>query len=202
MCRVSRHVASWVSVGVAVAVCMAGCTSEPAAHAQARPTRTSGTAPTTTTAPDTAPTVTAPLDATRFVRNPCSALTPPEVEAAGMANALSQKISDPGGTGCGWADGSGAGIGVVWVTAATHGLSDVYRTSSANADFAPMTVAGYSAVLEDRTSAQQAQGHCSVDVAVNDHLYFFADYDDPANPSHVCVWAQDVATDVLQNLQG
>jgi hypothetical protein len=74
-------------------------------------------------------------------------------------------------------------------TASTGGMSDLYAKASTIAYWQPTTVDGYPAAFGDAISDGRAQGDCVINVGVNDHLAFFAGYDNPDNVSQACALA-------------
>jgi hypothetical protein len=191
----------------ATSVSLAGCSA--AVSGLAQPTSTTG-APTSsdssteisTGSSIQAPRVADPLDATRFVNDPCSALTAPELTAIDAKNAVaSGPVNTVGNTGCSWSGESGGGINIGWQTAESNGLSDLYAHSGMIAYWQPTTVAGYPAAHGDPLGDNRSLGACMISVAVNDHLYFESDYTGP-NADTSCALARQAAADVIKNLSG
>lgn len=150
--------------------------------------------------PSQAPKVAKPLDASKMVANPCSALTSDDVAALH----ITKPITKPAATGsdCGWTGQTGGTIGISWVTENTGGLSDLYAKASTIAYWQPTTVDGYPAAYGDSISDGRARGVCVLNVGVNDHLYFFSQLVNPSNAGQSCDLAQQAASAVLKNLQG
>jgi hypothetical protein len=147
--------------------------------------------------------VATPLDATRLVDSPCSALTPADLAGLHVDNAINSGAShNAGGVECTWSGESAGGIGIGWETATTDGLSDLYATSDTIAYWQPTAVNGYPAAYGDAFSDGRAQGDCVINVAVNDHLYFNAQFTNPSDAGQSCVLAERAAADVLTNLGG
>jgi hypothetical protein len=146
--------------------------------------------------------VTHPLDATKMVANPCSALSPTDLAGLHITNPINKANSNATASDCGWTGDSGGTIGIGWVTANSGGLSDLYAKASTIVYWQPTTVDGYPAAFGDAISDGRAQGDCVLNVGVNDHLYFGAQYDNPDNVSQACALAQQAATDVVKNLGG
>lgn len=102
----NRRLATLVCAGTIVAELLAACSS----GANAPPLGGTTTASTSTA---TAPQVLHPLDATRFLNAPCSALTTADLAAPGLQDPLTQNSPKPTGPGCAWQ--SGVGVGIDWV---------------------------------------------------------------------------------------
>ncbi|HEX3783338.1 MAG TPA: DUF3558 domain-containing protein [Pseudonocardiaceae bacterium] len=197
---------------VASVVLLAGCSSpqqgspEPATTGASDPP-SSSSAGSSTTATSAAPKVTNPLNASKFVANPCSSLTAsdlPRLQESGAPPTVDNK----GAPGCIWnaADASSS-TSINWLTPDTNGLSNEYAKRSEDAYFIPTTIDGYPAVYSD-TVDLRTSGECTLNVAVNDHLYFLSFYqlntasDSPANATQSCSLAEQAAADVIKNLQG
>jgi uncharacterized protein DUF3558 len=194
-----------VAFGVVAMVAVAGCTSQTPGQAQpsaAVDTTTSGS-PSSSDAPSRAPTVAHPLDPTKLINEPCSALTSADLAELNIVNPINGGTHhNAGGVQCTWSGDSGGGISIGWETVITDGLSDLYTKASTIAYWQPTTVAGYPAAWGDAISDGRAQGDCIISVGVNDHLYFDAQYTDPLNASQSCAFAQQGAADVIRNLGG
>src|SRR5690348_935008 len=134
------------AVIVAAAVIVTACSAAGAAPAAS---------PASTGSPSGAPPVAAPLDASRFLAQPCSVLSTAQlatfgVPAAGQPDTGSQPARATGPS-CTWR-GEGQhprGIEVGFLTGNKHGLADTYRDSSRTFPgyFVPTQVDGYPAVF-------------------------------------------------------
>ncbi len=191
--------AAMVGALLAVAV-LTGCTS----GNSGTPTPATGSATTgpTSSAVAAAPPVAHPLDASKVLGQPCTALTASDLTGLNIVNAISKPKSDANGSQCSWAGDSGGSLSIGWETADTNGLSDVYAKSSTIAYWQPTTVAGYPAAYGDALSDQRSQGVCVIDTAVSDKLYFDAQFNNPLNPGQSCTLAAQAAADVIKNLGG
>jgi hypothetical protein len=138
------------------------------------------------------------LDATKFIANSCSTLTPAQLTALGLV--IKPAISDS--TGCRWSDGLGNGPGIQWVTSNTNGLADLYVKKDTFAYWIPTTIAGYPAVYGDALADQRADGSCVLNVGVNDHLYFFIGYSDQDRKAQACDLATQTAAYVIATIKG
>jgi hypothetical protein len=138
-----------------------------------------------------------------MVAAPCTALTAGDVADLHVLDPLS---SGPDRTAnavdCGWTGSPGGTVGIGWETANTGGLSDLYILRSTVAYWQPTTVSGYPAVYGDALGDGRGQGDCVINVGVNDHLYFIASFNNPANAGQSCALAAQAAADVIRNLGG
>lgn len=194
---------NWAVLTVLTIVCVAACT--PGAAQPTPPTATSGphTDPTTPTAQSTAPPVSKPLDASTMIAAPCTALTGANVRSLHIVNASAHSAASSGApTACVWSGDGGGGISIGWQTANPHGLSDLYAKAATIAYWQPTTVAGYPAAYGDTISDGRSQGDCVLDTAVSDQTYFISQFDNPLDPNHACILAEQAAQDVIANLQG
>lgn len=177
--------------GLAVAV-LAGCSS-------GANTGAPRTTPSTSAAASGAPRVAHPLDASKMLQDPCSSLTTSDLTGLGIDNPTGKPRQTDYGPLCTWS--SLDGVGITWEKVNTNGLSDLYQQKSSAAYWIPITVSGYPAVFADTVSDSRPHGDCEINVGVNDHLYFFADYQ--AGPGNdACPKARQAAADVIRNLGG
>ncbi len=189
----------------ATSVVLAGCSY--GTPGQAEPTTTSdpasGAPVQTSISPSRAPRVANPLDASRFISDPCSSLTSADVIGLGVLNSINGGGGrNAGGVGCDWTGSPGGSVSIGWETADTGGLSDLYAKSDTIAYWQPVTVDGYPAAYGDVISDGRALGDCELSVAVNDHLFFMSSFDNPANANQSCALAKQAAADVIRNLRG
>lgn len=149
-----------------------------------------------------APKVDQPLNASTLVAQPCSSLTTGNVTGIGLSNPVNSPDKDANGTSCVWAGEAGGSIAVSWVTANTHGLSDLYVKQSTFSYWQPTTIAGYPAVYADALGDHRSDGDCVLYVGASDQLAFFTEYDNPGDAAHACPLAGKAAADVIANLKG
>jgi hypothetical protein len=206
----SRVLAASVLGAAVVVMTGAGCASDILGSASPT-TGASQIAPATSTQPNSngtnpgggsAPKVNHPLDASGLLTSPCSALTPSDLVGLGVVHPITGEHNTDEGADCGWTGTSGGTVGVTWVTANTNGLADLYANQPTMAYWQPTTVSGYPAVYGDALIDQRSQGDCVLDVGVNDHLYFFVDFNDPAAGSSSCPRAERAAADVIKAIPG
>ena len=185
------------------ALTLSGCTIGQVGQAQPQSPDPSPAATRSVAGHAAAPIVVHPLDASAMVAEPCSSLAPTDISALGLANAAGRPGTGSfGRTGCTWAGDSGGVVNINWVTADRNGLSDLYAKSSTIAYWQPTTIDGYPAAYGDSISDSRAQGSCVLSTAVSDQLYFFAQIDNPVNPSRSCALAATAAADVIKELGG
>ena len=190
------------------AMLLAGCSSETPGQAQSTPTTGTPASSdsqngTPSASASQAPKVATPLDAIRFINNPCSALTSTDLAGLHVDNAINGGARhNAGGVQCTWSGEAAGGIGIGWETEVTDGLSDLYAKSDTIAYWKPTAVSGYPAAYGDAISDGRAQGDCVINVAVNDHLYFNSQFTDPSNADQSCALAEQAAVDVIRNLGG
>lgn len=149
-----------------------------------------------------APRVAHPLDASRFVATPCAALTTDELTALGFTRPSRDPFATPDGRGCGWLSEDATAVGVSWITANKHGLSDIYASRVYYSYWKATTVVGYPAVYGTPLHDHRPIGECVLNVGINDHLEFYVDYTDPADNARACPAAARVAAVVISNVRG
>jgi hypothetical protein len=116
--------------------------------------------------------VTDPIDAAKYIVNPCAMLTPSQIAAFGFEGPGEPRQGAR--AMCTWHTvGSHEGINISFTTN-KMGLTDTYRTYVRLKDSAywePTTVAGYPGVFES-VSDGRADGDCDLVVGVRDDLSF------------------------------
>lgn len=147
-----------------------------------------------------APPVTDPLDATKYVADPCASLTPAQYQA--FRAGTGQK--DPTNPICAWkVDQADTRITVAFTPEVQQGLSGVYAQNDIgfweDGYFTPTTVSGYPAVYASIIDSRP-QGICQLNVGLNDKLYFFSLVSSrPGSDS--CTAAMNVAEKVLETIK-
>lgn len=157
-----------------------------------------------------APRVREPLDASRFLTDPCGLLTPEQMRGFDISRpgvidstgALAEHV----GMGCFWSsdDDISRGYGIGWLVGNRNGLADTYRGRDRFAGyFEPTEVDGYPAVLNDVTD-ERDKGECNIVVAVSDTLTFLAGessgFARPGSPP--CERSRELAAAALATLKG
>jgi hypothetical protein len=171
----------------AIVLAVAGCTDSRAGTPVSDGTTTIAD-PTGSTAPSStpgsterygAPPVATSLNATKFLSQPCAALTSPQLQ---ILNLPAQGKSDTdsavarnAGPSCKWSNiDTSTGIDVQFVTGNKNGLADVYRTHEEGkwkAYWEETSVAGYPGVFADVTDLRP-RGSCNLFVGISDTLAF------------------------------
>jgi hypothetical protein len=184
-------------LGLGLVVLLAGCGSSPGVAAP-RTTPPTTVAPPTTSA-RSAPRVANPLDATKFVANPCTALTSAQLAGLGIQNPTTSSDTN----GCTWLGQTGGGPSSIgWVPTNTNGLADLYVKKDQFDYWIPTTIAGYPAVFGDELGDLRSDGNCVLNVGVNDHQAFFIGWDDPNRKTQGCDLAAQMAADVIATIKG
>ncbi|MGA6165912.1 DUF3558 domain-containing protein [Amycolatopsis magusensis] len=148
------------------------------------------------------PKVQRPLDASKYLADPCASLTSTQQEAFNVTS--SRTNSDKTGTSCIWNVGSGStSPGVTYSTAFTDGLSRLYGLNDigwwATGYFEPTEVDGYPAVYVSLADLRD-EGDCNLVVGINDQLFFESSIrTPPANDA--CLGAKNVAEAILQTIK-
>ena len=157
------------------------------------------------------PRVREPLDASRFLADPCAVLTEEQVAVHGT-NPVGVPNPNAGGAGpaCLWHDDeqypdTHIGISVGWLVVNAHGLSDTYWNRERFDDylrFDEVEVAGYPGVI-NYYEGDDIHGHCAVTVGVSNSLTFMAYIQGGGSISieHSCDVAVQIASHVIQALK-
>ena len=153
-----------------------------------------------------APRVGSPLDATRFLSQPCAVLTQAQLEGFGVSRAgepdTDSEIARASGPGCLWharpeVDST---IDVSFLTGNKNGLADTYRGRSRFKFFEETTVEGYPAVFNDPSDGRP-HGDCNITVGISDTLAFRAREEGGLVGQAVCDRAKQVAAAVIATLK-
>jgi hypothetical protein len=173
-----RHRLGTTAMGaMTIALIASGCTDTQAGVPSAPP----GTTTTNSSAPNRhgAPTVAKPLDASRFLTQPCSTLDSSQLAsmglpAQGLADTTSA-IATSVGPSCNWLNSETAhGLNLVFVTGNENGLADFYRAHQ-DGDFQGLwietTVDDYPAVFMSVTDSRKS-GNCGISVGISDTVTF------------------------------
>ncbi|UJW34412.1 DUF3558 domain-containing protein [Saccharothrix sp. AJ9571] len=149
-----------------------------------------------------APPVPRPLDAEKYVNDPCASLT--ATQQAEFNVTSSRVNSDGRGSGCIWNVGDGStSPGVSYLTSVDTGLSNLYALNDTGwwdrGYFEPTEVDGYPAVYVDLTDLR-AQGDCGLAVALSDRLFFDVSIR-TTKDNDACLGAKNVAEAILQTIK-
>lgn len=163
-----------------------------------------------TAAPSSAPSapkVGRPLDATKYLKSPCSVLTSHQLarlDVDGPGNPdTSSGLAAYGGPSCAWSNREEAnGIAIGFPVGNARGLADLYRGDAAGLFpyFEPTEITGYPAVLADR-SDRRADGFCQVAVGLSDKLTFIARKNN-GDGFQSCSDAKQIAAAALRTVKG
>ncbi|MEV8613139.1 DUF3558 domain-containing protein [Amycolatopsis sp. NPDC051373] len=168
MARVSR-LAGAASV-LALTCVVAACSGSTGGTPEPSPSSPSSAGPAT-------PKIESPLPASLIQGDPCAALTPAQVDSL-FTNppTRDQAAKDTGvAKSCGWHDiDRGSLVGIQFVYAWKHGLSDVYATQGRGFFKVLAPVQGYP-VAAYGPSDLRSKGMCNVAVGIADNAAFEAD---------------------------
>jgi hypothetical protein len=193
-----------------IAVVATGCMSQQNGSPTAEPDST-GTGASASTAPTNggtygAPRVSNPLDATKFLSQPCAVLTKVQLESFGVSQPgepdTDSDIAKVSGPGCLWhaRPEVSSTIGMSFLTGNKNGLSDTYRGRDRFEFFEETAVSGYPAVFNDLSDGRP-HGDCNITVGISDTLAFRAREDGDLVGQAVCDRAKQVAAAVIATLK-
>ncbi|HEX3792377.1 MAG TPA: DUF3558 domain-containing protein [Pseudonocardiaceae bacterium] len=194
-----------IIIGTAVAAILlaAGCSST-----GGTPTPTTDNSGGATTAlPSTslngAPHVADPLDVSKFRDNPCTALTPTQVQQLNIG--ATAKADNTGGPSCDWGsatDSAKVGVTVSFLSGG-GGLSYIYANKADYAVFTGLSsIDGYPAIRADQVD-QTSIGECTVVVGASDDqaVSFALSAGLSQDKSDPCTATQQLAQDVITNIK-
>jgi hypothetical protein len=190
--------------GLPIAVPPASTTTSAATDQQGPTSITSSTD--TSTNRYGAPKVRVPLDATRFLSNPCAALTEQQLPGLNVnppGNKGTNAVPNASGPGCVWSRSSAVNfLGVAFMVGNKNGLADLYRAHQSG-DFRgywiETTVDDYPAVFENATD-DRADGVCDIAVGISETLAFRVNMQTRNGPKP-CDTVKLAASYVRANLQ-
>lgn len=206
-----------VSVMIAVAVVLlAGCsdkqsgTATPATTTGADNTSTGRTTPTTTSSGG-APQVKVPLDATKYIPEPCTVLSAATLKQLNISKPgtpdTTSATAKSSGPQCLWHTDDQPvtrGYGVGFLTGNKNGLSDTYRggKQAFPGYFEPTEVSGYPAVFNGLIE-ERPGGSCNITVGISSTLAFRVGIEaDKDVGTRSCDLVKNVAGAVIQTLKG
>lgn len=203
-------------IGVAVAL-LAGCsdkktgTATPATPTGGGETTSTTTERSTPTSGTGAPKVTSPLDASKYISQPCTVLSAATLQSYKISKAgkpdTDSEVAKVAGPSCGWASDDQPvpkGYNVGLLTGNKKGLSDTYRggPKAFPGYFEPTEVDGYPAVFNDLIDARK-NGACNITVGISDTLAFRAAVTFPSQAGATsCDSVKQLAAAVIQTLKG
>ncbi|MFB9305310.1 DUF3558 domain-containing protein [Kibdelosporangium philippinense] len=154
-----------------------------------------------------APRVSVPLDASKFLSQPCAILAPAQLkdlnlQAQGKPDTDSQ-IAKTSGPSCSWRNSDASANSVSFTTGNKNGLSDTYRAhrqGQFGGYFEPTDVTGYPAVFRDIKDFRN-NGTCNLTVGISDTLTFLVTEQGPLKGAASCDRAKQVASLVIETLK-
>jgi hypothetical protein len=153
-----------------------------------------------------APRVSHPLDAARFLVQPCAVLTPDQLTSFGISKpgkpTTTGAIAEQAGPFCTWtADPEvNSTVGVGFITGNKNGLADAYRGRATFSFFEETTVDQYPAVFADGVDGRPS-GTCSIGVGISDTLMFRASEHGGRKGQGSCDRAKQMAAAVIATLK-
>jgi hypothetical protein len=187
---------------------LSSCTDDPE---PTRPstTTTSTTTTTTVATPRDSPPVRDPLQANKFVADPCTSLTTTQLTELALGNGEKNRGDDAyeSDTGCGYtAPGPKTSLTVYvnYYPEITNGLEHMYagHSGAPSRNWTPTTIDGYPAVVRAPTHDQT---RCHVEVGISDTTYFNITYyfwnTDDWDGRDTCAAATSVAAAVLATIK-
>lgn len=200
-----------ITAAVTTALILAsGCSDKQNGTATAVPTTGGNTAPTrepgstTPSAPGGAPKVTNPLDASKFLTQPCAVLSAAQLKTFNITTPGKSNTDSTTGPGCSWSNDDLVGYNIGFLTINKNGLSDIYRAGKEfwEGYFEPTEVDGYPAVFHDLTDGRPT-GSCQIAVGISDTLAFRAvEQSSSDRGPKACEGATAVAAAVIQTMKG
>jgi hypothetical protein len=188
------------------ALALAGCsqiTTGSANPTTVAPSSTTGSAPSQSSAK--APAVKTPLNASKFVGDPCLTLTQAQQQQF-EGTKPGRRVDGAYGVGCAWnfAGNGSTGTSVGFVATVTNGLTHLYEQNSAgffkSGYFQPIEVEGYPAAYND-VADNRTGGQCGLSVGISDTTYFDV-LIQARTGTDGCKDALTVAKAVLHTIQG
>ncbi|MFE0023006.1 DUF3558 domain-containing protein [Amycolatopsis sp. NPDC059021] len=201
----SNRPRAYLVIAVSAAAVVSSCSTEvpgqagPPASPSSRTDSTAG-AP----AGKRAPKVTRPLDAAKYIADPCASLTQAQ---QGEFRVLEpgERTDINGDPNCRWQlkpDGA-TSVGVTYAVKVTNGLSNLYALDSTgwwkNGYFTPTTVSDYPAAYNE-IADHRTQGDCILSVAISDSLFFSTAVRSRAGDDS-CLAAKNAAAAVLDTIK-
>ena len=207
-----------LSAGIAVAmVLVAGCSDKQPGTATPATTTGGGTGTstgrTTPTTPSSggAPTVKDPIDASKFIPQPCTALSATTLKQLNISRPgvpdTESAVAKSSGPFCTWHTDdqpTNMSYGVGFLTGNKNGLSDTYRggKKAFPGYFEPTEVGGYPAVFNGLTD-DRPTGACNITVGISSSLAFRVGLEGSKDVgTKGCDLVKQVAAAVIQTLKG
>ncbi|SFB02557.1 Protein of unknown function [Amycolatopsis marina] len=147
-----------------------------------------------------APPVEEPLDATKYISEPCGSLTESQQREFNVTSSRDNSNAD--GEACIWSIGDGStSVSVSYATTVDAGLSNLYALHETVPwpYFEETEVDGYPAVYQDVVD-HRAQGTCGLSVGIRNDLFFSSDVISLAG-NDACKAAANVASAVIRTIK-
>ncbi len=149
-----------------------------------------------------APPVQDPLDASKYLKDPCSSLTESQQQEFNVTS--SRENSDDDNSGCRWNVGDGStSPGVSYATGIEEGLDRLYALNDTGhwdkGYFEPTEVSGYPAVYVEIVDNRD-RGDCNLAVSISDDLFFNSNVLTRAG-NDACGAAENVAKAVIETIK-
>lgn len=178
--------------------------------AESTTTQTPGRSSTAPSNTGGAPRVTNPVEATKFLAQPCAALSTSALQAMKIgkpgAPDTESAVAKSSGPFCIWHsdESSSKTYSVGFLTGNKNGLSDTYRggKKAFPGYFEPAEVDGYPAVFNDLVD-DRSDGSCNVTVGISDAMAFRVGVQaDKATGTKSCDIVKQTASSVITTLKG
>ncbi|TQJ04145.1 DUF3558 domain-containing protein [Amycolatopsis cihanbeyliensis] len=149
-----------------------------------------------------APPVQDPLDASKYIQDPCSSLTESQQQEFNVTS--SRENSDEDNSRCRWNIGDGStSPGVSYATGIEEGLDRLYALNDTGhwdkGYFEPTEIAGYPAVYVEIVD-NRGPGDCNLAVAISDNLFFNSTVRTHGD-GDACQAAENVAKAVIETIK-
>ena len=147
-----------------------------------------------------------PLDASKFLTDPCAVLTPAQLAEFGVSTPgrgdTDSKIARAAGPICTWTADTEipSVIGVTWQSGIKKGLAHLYEVRDRWEYFEETTVEGYPAVFNSALDNRDG-GDCYISVGVSDTLTFNASETGRLDAEGACARAKQLAAAVIVTLK-
>jgi hypothetical protein len=203
-----------IAGAVAMSVVLGGCSKTANGTAVPEQTTTTKSSDSSTVPSEPSPTndygapkVSVPLDATKYLTQPCAALTPAQLQAFNLPVQgepdLDSAVAKTVGPSCLWRNSDIASrAGVSFITGNRNGLADTYRghkQGQFEGYWIETAVDGYPAVFTDGTDGRSS-GRCGITVGISDTLAFGVSNQDRTKEKS-CDRAKHVAEAVVKTLK-
>jgi hypothetical protein len=146
-----------------------------------------------------------PLNATKFIANPCLTLTQDQIQQFAGSTSGERKDSNDG-VGCLWhlGDDKLTGASVSFIPTVTNGLTQIYQQNAANffkeGYFSPLDIDGYPAAYNE-VADNRTHGRCGLTIGFSDQSIFSVLIQGHPNTDG-CKAAVNIAQAALQTIQG